>query len=143
MTTTSDPCDARLPLPGVNAKHPAFLILLLIAGIAAAASAAEPVFSQPKSEWKSLFNGNDLSGWDKYLSVSEEAGEIVPNRDPKGVFSVTDLNGVNVIRVSGEVYGAITTHDEFTNFHARLEFKWGEKRKIGRASCRERVYHPV
>ena len=80
---------------------------------------AEPALAPPKSEWKPLFNGRDLAGWDKHLSVSEGAGPIVPNRDPMGVFTVTNLHGETVIHVSGEVYGAITSHDEFENFHAR------------------------
>jgi hypothetical protein len=132
MTTISDRGDLRLPV--VNAKLPTFLIILLITGIPVTAFAAEPVFSQPKSEWKPLFNGKDLSGWDKFLATPNGTDPIVPNRDPRNVFSVTNLNGGTVIHVSGENYGAITTHDEFENFHARLEFKWGEKRWPPRAT---------
>jgi Domain of Unknown Function (DUF1080) len=132
MTTTSDRADARLEFRGVKGKLPAFLFILLIAGMRTIAFVAEPVFSQPKPEWKPLFNGKDLSGWDKFLASPN--GAIIPNRDPKNVFTVTNLNGETVIHVSGEIYGAITTHDEFDNFHARLEFKWGEKRWPPRAT---------
>ena len=109
-------------------------LALLMLGLAFGTQAAEEVVAPPKSEWRPLFNGRDLAGWDKHISVPEGAGEIVPNHDPKGVFTVTNLNGQTVIHVSGEIYGAITSHDEFENFHARLEFKWGEKRWPPRAT---------
>src|ERR1041385_4765671 len=108
------------------------LLILLVSGMGATVFGAEPSFSQPKSEWKRLFNGKDLSDWDKYLATSN--GEIVPNHDPKNVFTVMNLQGETVIHVSGETYGAITTRDEFENFHARLEFKWGDKRWPPRAT---------
>src|SRR5437773_11236369 len=94
------------------------VITFLFLGLAFVTQSAEPLFTAPKSEWKPLFNGKDLAGWDKHLSVPEGSGQIVPNRDPKGVFTVTNLNGETVIHVSGETYGAITTHEEFENFHA-------------------------
>ena len=92
------------------------------------AGAADATYALPKSEWKPLFNGRDLSNWDKFLSVPGNTAALVPNVDPKGVFTVTNVDGAPAIHVSGENYGAITTHDEFENFHFRVEFKWGEKR---------------
>src|SRR5262245_61717728 len=109
-------------------------LTLLMVGLAFGTRGAEQAAAVPKSEWKPLFNGRDLAGWDKYLSVPEGSAPIVPNQDPKGVFTVTNLHGETVIHVSGEIYGAITSHDEFENFHARLEFKWGEKRWPPRAA---------
>ena len=128
MTTPLDRAEDRPLLRIGGARLLIFVSIGFIAGLKTGGFGAEPAYSPPKSEWKPLFNGRDLNGWDKYLSVPEGAGPIVPNRDPKNVFTVTNLNGETAIHVSGESYGAITTHDEFTNFHARLEFKWGEKR---------------
>src|SRR5690349_9982007 len=86
--------------------------------------------------WRDLFNGKDLSGWDTYLAVppSTRTAPLGLNNDPKGVFTVVDVDGKPAIRVSGEIYGAITTHAQFTNFHIRLDFKWGEKRWPPRAN---------
>lgn len=134
MTTTSDPRDARAPRRASNSRLAGFLVLLLIATVRVSGRAAEPAYSPPKSEWRPLFNGRDFTGWDKHLSVPEGSGEIVPNRDPKNVFTITNADGGPVIHVSGEVYGAITTHDEFESFQVRLEFKWGEKRWPPRAT---------
>ena len=50
------------------------------------------------------------------------------NSDSKGVFSVVQMDGRPAIRISGEVYGALTTRAEYENYHLRFEFKWGDKR---------------
>jgi hypothetical protein len=89
-----------------------FLVLVGVHALACSATA-----------WQDLFNGKDFTGWDKYL-----AKPYGLNHDPKNVFTVVETDGAPAIRVSGEIYGAITTHQEFTNFHMRLEFKWGDKR---------------
>ena len=96
--------------------------------------AAEPAYTPPKSEWKALFNGRDLSGWDKFLATPKDSEPLLPNVDPKGVFTITNLNGENLIHVSGEIYGAITTQEEFENMHFRVQFKWGLARWGGRAN---------
>ncbi|HVR74597.1 MAG TPA: DUF1080 domain-containing protein [Planctomycetota bacterium] len=83
----------------------------------------------PAGEWKQLFNGKDLGGWDTYLAPAP--GSKTPlglNNDPRRVFTVVDVDGAPAMRISGEIYGAVTTKEEFSNFHIRVEFKWGEKR---------------
>lgn len=121
----------------MKSRLPQALAILLLAAFLPTVGAAE--FAPPKSEWKPLFNGRDLSNWDKYLATPKGAEPLVANVDPKGVFTVTNLAGENVIHVSGEQYGAITTQEQFTNFHFRVQFKWGLARwggrtKVGRDS---------
>jgi hypothetical protein len=72
-----------------------------------------------------LFNGRDLTGWDKYLGPAY--GSTVPqgSADPSGVFSVVVTDNAPAIRISGEVWGALTSVAEFENYHLSLEFKWG------------------
>lgn len=110
------------------------LVFLICPLLALAARAADPDYVPPKSEWKALFNGRDLSGWDKFLATPKGDGPLVANEDPKGVFTVDQLDGENVIHVSGEGYGGLTTREQFTNFHFRVQFKWGLKRWGGRAN---------
>jgi hypothetical protein len=62
-----------------------------------------------------LFNGNDLTGW--YIFLQNRGRD----NDPKGVFTVKD----GLLRISGEEWGCITTHDEFENYRLVTEFKWG------------------
>src|SRR5688572_24784385 len=80
-------------------------------------------------EWKQLFNGKDFTGWDKYLGPRHGSKEPLGlNNDPSGVFTVVEKDGQKVIRVSGEIFGAITSNEEFGNVHIRVEYKWGEKK---------------
>jgi hypothetical protein len=86
-------------------------------------------------KWGSLFNGKDFTGWDMYLgplfdSFGNKINEIPIglNKDPNHVFTVVDLNGEKVIRISGENFGGIATKKEFENYHLQLQFKWGQLR---------------
>jgi hypothetical protein len=63
-----------------------------------------------------VFNGRDLTGLYKWI---KDRGR---DEDPKGVFTVKD----GVLRISGEEMGCVTSNDEFENFRAIMEFKWGE-----------------
>ncbi len=88
--------------------------------------------------WVPLFNGRDLSGWDTWLgkllpgqrgnSPAEYAEPVGLNKNPRGVFSVIDVDGAPAVRISGETYGGLITRDEYENYHLRFEFKWGEKK---------------
>ncbi len=88
------------------------------------------------TKWRTLFNGQDLSGWDTYIGVTPTYDTIqskfdslpVPglNNDPKKVFSIVQEDGISALRISGEGYGGISTLDEFENYHLQLEFKWGK-----------------
>ncbi|MBI1840365.1 MAG: DUF1080 domain-containing protein [Verrucomicrobia bacterium] len=99
--------------------------------IAAAAS------SERAATWTSLFNGRDLAGWDVWLGPksggyhdpkTSKESPLGLNNDPLHVFSVDREAGVPAIHVSGQVFGAITTREEFENFHLRIEYKWGTKK---------------
>lgn len=92
-------------------------------------------FTVPSKEehWQALFNGRDLSGWDTYLGpalrndgkpVTEKPQGL--NNDPQKVFTVVRLQDENVIRISGQSWGAITSKKEYKNYHLQLQFKWGE-----------------
>jgi len=81
------------------------------------------------SEWKSLFNGKDLTGWETWLRAPEDQGgkegePIGLNKDPLDVFTVKD----GEIRVSGEVFGCLSSVESFSDYQIRFDFKWGEKK---------------
>ncbi|HTI60056.1 DUF1080 domain-containing protein [Mucilaginibacter sp.] len=106
-----------------------------------------------KDQWKTLFNGKDLSGWDTYLGPPlDDAGKPLTNQpvglnnDPKQVFSVVKEDGENVIRISGEGWGAIISHKEYENYHLQLQFKWGALswgQKKGKKKDSGLLYHSV
>jgi hypothetical protein len=83
-------------------------------------------------EWKYLFNGKDLTGWDTWIGPPlDNAGKMLSktpvglNNDPNHVFAIVKDQGENVIRISGENWGGISTKEEHENFHLELMFKWG------------------
>jgi hypothetical protein len=93
--------------------------------------------------WTSLFNGRDLTGWETFLGkphktsdvpglARNEQGEysahVGVGRDPTRVFSIVDIEGGPAIRISGEIFGALTTLAPFGDYHLRFEFRWGETR---------------
>ena len=76
--------------------------------------------------FRQLFDGVDLAGWDRYLGIP--VGESTPlglENDPRGVFSVTSVDGEPAIHISGEVWGALISKEELSDFELRLEYKWG------------------
>jgi hypothetical protein len=104
--------------------------------------------------WKQLFNGKDLSGWDTYIGPDlNDAGKPITgvpvglNRDPKHVFTIVKDNGENVIHISGENWGAISTKKEYENYHLQLQFKWGAllwgSKKKGNRKDSGVLYHSV
>jgi hypothetical protein len=84
--------------------------------------------------WKALFNGKDFTGWDVWLGrpyapKGKPKAEIIGlNNDERRVFSVVEVDSAPAIRVSGEVYGGLVSHQEFDNYHLKMQFKWGDKR---------------
>ena len=88
------------------------------------------VFNSCKTEpaWQALFNGENLDGWDTWVGPIEENGEPVGlNKDPLNLFSVVDLEGEKVLRISGEKNASIATKQEFENYHIKVVFKWGDE----------------
>ena len=92
--------------------------------------------NEPKVDWRQLFNGTNLDGWDTYLGpqfppVGDDRTGVAPiglNIDPKQTFTVIEEDGAPAIRISGEQFGGISTVEEFENYHLRLDFKWGNKK---------------
>ena len=72
-------------------------------------------FNKPES----LFNGKDLTGWDTFLPKTGL------NNDPDKVFSVVTIDGAPAIKISGQHFGGISTVKEYSNYHLKVEFKWG------------------
>lgn len=91
-------------------------------------------------DWTKLLD-EDLSQWDNYLSYrhsvgyngdqpKDEQGILIPpigsNNDQYGVFTVIEENNEQILRISGEIYGAVSTKKEYQNYHLRLKVKWGD-----------------
>ncbi|SRR5260221_1347537 len=106
-----------------------------------------------KDHWKQLFNGKDLAGWDTYIGPDlDDNGKPINgqplglNNDPRHVFTIVKDNGENIIRISGENWGAISTKKEYENYHMQLQFKWGALswgQKKGKKKDSGLLYHSV
>jgi hypothetical protein len=104
------------------------LASLLLIGLTA--WTATPTTTQAADDgWTQLFNGKDLTGWDTWLGKpSKEKEPVGLNKDPNKVYTVVEVDGKPAIRISGETFGALTSKEDFENYHLRLEFKWGQKK---------------
>lgn len=105
----------------MNRSSYAFLI---VAGILISSTAFSPV----ANKWKLLFNGTDLTGWEVFVGPKEKDGKPLGlNNDPMKIFTVTELDGEKVLRISGEINASIATTEEYEDYHLVMEYKWGEK----------------
>jgi hypothetical protein len=82
--------------------------ILCLLTLCAPALAAEPV---------ALFDGKDTSKWYSYL---RDQGK---DKDPDGNFTVKD----GVLRIAGQGFGGLVTHDEYANYKVELVWAWGGK----------------
>ncbi len=74
-----------------------------------------PVTADP---FTSLFNGKNLNGWHSFLRG------IGKNADPDTNFIAE--NGM--LHVVGKDLGYVMTEKSYSNFHFKVDFKWGERR---------------
>lgn len=110
-------------------------------------------FIPARKGWEPLFNGKDLQGWDTYIGLDlDDNGKPVNNtplglnNDPRKVFTVIKDGTENVIRISGENWGAISTKKEYENYHLQLQFRWGKLlwgQKKGKHKDSGLLYHSV
>ncbi len=50
------------------------------------------------------------------------------NNDIKNVFTVITENGEPILKITGEIYGGLTTKASYGNYHLSVLFKWGDKK---------------
>lgn len=106
----------------LNMKNTRFIILAVFAILLQTTinATAQTLKGYDDAEFKegkvtALFNGKNLDNW--YTFVQDRGKNI----DPKQVFTIQD----NMIKISGEEWGCITTTKEYKNYKIAVEFKWG------------------
>ncbi|WP_159951258.1 ThuA domain-containing protein [Polaribacter septentrionalilitoris] len=108
--------------------------------------------------WQNLLD-KDLSKWDVFIgsphksvilegydkSDDGKSGKPIGfNKDPKKVFSTIDENGETILKISGEIYGGLSTREEYGNYHLKAQFKWGNKKwapRLNRKMDNGILYH--
>jgi hypothetical protein len=58
------------------------------------------------------------------------------NKDPLNVFSAIQQNDETLLKISGQIYGALSTKQDYGNYHLKLDFKWGEKKYAPRLTVK-------
>jgi Domain of Unknown Function (DUF1080) len=93
--------------------------------------------------WTDLLDSN-LSQWELWMGVPHKSVQGLPEgtpqsnstrdkplglaNDPKKVFSVIEEDGKPVLKITGEIYGGLTTLKEYGNYHFSCEVKFGPKK---------------
>lgn len=121
-----------------------FFGLLIL--LAASCKSVKPNSVAPtdSKDWTSLLNQDDQSNWEVFIgaphatvkglanvdpnSDGKNSQPLGLNNDPKSVFSLKEVNGESLLHISGEIYGALTSKQEYQNYHFRTKFKWGDKK---------------
>lgn len=116
-------------------------ILLGILGCAVASGLTSKAGAND-GEWRSLLDP-DLSKWEVFTGVPHTTVDIDWDgkgndgitgkplglgRNERGIFTVIMAEGRPMLRVSGEIYAALTTKEEYENYHLKVEFRWSEKK---------------
>lgn len=113
-----------------------------------------------EEKWTDLLDPQ-LSQWELWMGVPHTSVKGLPegtpqnddynkgipmglNNDPKKVFSVVEEDGKPVLKITGEIYGGLTTLKEFGDYHFSCEVKFGEakwKPRLDRARDSGLLYH--
>src|SRR5262245_49594273 len=76
-------------------------------------------------EWRPLFNGKNLDGWYTFL---QKHGR---DSDPTRVLTIEDDGTLHIYKHDRNgaevVMGYMGTNESLSNYHLRMEFRWGNK----------------
>lgn len=113
----------------------AALMALLLTALPLSATAATPA----AGDWTSLLDAK-LSQFDKFIGVphasiklpgythADDPKKSPPlglNQDPLAIFTVRTVEGEPVLHITGEIFGVLATRATYSNFHLRVQFRWG------------------
>ena len=116
--------------------------LTLLACICPVFASVLVVRAAESTDWKKLFNGKNLDGWHVVIGNP-------PRPDTNQWIQIHD--GMihmykDAVQGSKQPSGYIVSSNEYSNYHLKLEYKWGEKRFGDRSNSRRDagiLYHVV
>ena len=114
------------------------LALLFFITFSLSTTAQDKSTTFPAQNWEILFNGENLEGWDTFVGRPYDKPnqeKFGLNNDPLQVFSVVAIDGAPALRISGVVFGGISTLKEYDNYHLQLQFKWGKEKHAPRLNA--------
>lgn len=131
-----------------------FITLVILAATTIALASCSVVDEQRNGryqlsdKWLPLLD-KELSKWEVWMGVPHASVKGLPNgtyttnnmnahshperamglnNDVKKVFEVIEERGNPVLKISGEIYGGLTTKGSYGNYHLTMEVKWGQKK---------------
>ncbi|HEA29992.1 MAG TPA: DUF1080 domain-containing protein [Leeuwenhoekiella sp.] len=108
------------------------LLIILFLGTSVLFLLKQNLSEKPATQdWETLFNGKNLDNWDTFLGRPFDRPDQAIfgfNNDLPEVFSVVEVDGAPALRISGAVFGGISTVKEYQNYHLQLHFKWGKEK---------------
>ncbi len=114
-----------------------FLFIAIISLHASAQNTAElskkwtPLFDQSFSKWETFVGAPhssvELEGYPKSDNVTKGV-PLGLNNDVKKVMTMIKQDGEDVLYITGEIYAGLTSLSNFSNYHLKVQFKWGEKK---------------
>lgn len=124
-------------------NHPYMKIPPALSALIVIASTVAPL-SAEEEKWIDLLDFK-LSQWELWMGVPHTSVKDLPEgtpqmndynkgtplglgNDPKKVFSVVEEDGKPVLKITGEIYGGLTTLKEFGDYHLSFEVKFGDKK---------------
>jgi len=119
------------------------------ATVSAPAAGWTPLLDKSLSHWETYLSFRHKDGYAGRAPIDEKGEPVTPigyNKDTAGVFTIVEERGAPVLRVSGEIYGAVFTRQEFEDYHLRLKVRWGAKKwepRLNRLKDSGLLYHSV
>lgn len=99
---------------------------------------AEDIKEQALASEKTILLDKELSRFEIWLGRPELSVEGLPiTENPKApiglsniknIFSVIEEGGEPVLKITGEIFGGLTTKQSFSNYYFSTKFKWGDKK---------------
>lgn len=120
---------------------------LFVAALTSVALGPTPTFAED-GPWRQLLAKDLSQDWELWMGIAHKSvtvpgypastsedcmtgdpiGLVDVNNDPLKLVTMTEEEGVPVLRISGQIYAGLTTKESFKNYHLSLETKWGEKK---------------
>jgi hypothetical protein len=108
------------------------------------ATGVTPKAAVLKPGWRPLLD-QKLTSWELWMGVPHETVVGLPegtptsptahdgtplglNNDPKHVYNLRMDSGEPVLYITGEIFGGLTTLENYSNYHLRAQIKWGNKK---------------
>lgn len=122
---------------------------LLVGSVHSAEQGWRPLLDEKLSSWEKWLGRPHASvkGLPENLPMEADGKRKAPlglNNDLKQVFTASLQDGEPVLRISGEIWGGLTTKESFSNYHFRTQIKWGEAKwepRLDRVRDNGILYH--